>query len=142
MSGRSQGGKMIGLLFTSLMAFSATDCSKLESDFTLFQLKNKKNQEANLNFIQQVSQRLRDSQTSISDDVQEKLAEKENSQVPLTLKEITPVLNDSLEPMSKMADETDSVLNAAYDNNDTVSTELDALIKRIQDCIPQVPAKN
>lgn len=123
------------------ITLQSADCSKLASDLSLFQLKNKKNQEANLNFIQQVSQRLRDSQSAISDDVQMKLEEKEKSQGPLTLKVIAPVLNDSLEPMSKMANETDDVLNAAYDNNDTISGELDALIKQIQDCIPQAPVK-
>ncbi len=119
----------------------AEDCTSLTSDLTLFQLKNKKNQEANLNFVQQVSQRLRDSQSAISDDVQTKLAEKEKMDGVLSLKVVAPILNDSLEPMSKMADETDAVLNAAYDNNDTISGDLDALIKRIQDCIAQSAVK-
>ena len=126
---------------TVLMA----DCTQIEKSIREFQQKNKKNQEANLNFLQQVSDRLRAAQAGIVDDVKTQLEAMENKSTPpasLSSKEVVPVVLTSLAPMTTMADETDGVLNAAYDNNETVSNDLDALVTQIQDCLPKGPVKN
>lgn len=123
---------LLFLLVSAAMA--ATDCTTLDLNLRDFQLKNKKNQETVVNFAQQISDRLRADQAVILQDMQSKLEEKEKENPALTSKIVLPIVTNSLSPLTKMADDTDTVLNAAYDNNDIISKDLDTLIKQIQDC--------
>lgn len=119
------------------------DCGKIVGDLSLFQLKNQKNQQAHLNFFQQISERLRNTQSDIVNNVQGALEEKEKNGQKLTSETVTPLITEMVEPMSAMADDTDNVANAAYDNNETIKSDLDDLIKRIQNCLSaKTPASN
>ena len=130
---------MLSLAFFLITnASAATDCTQLENNLKTFQTDNKKNQDANLNFVQQVSDRLRKTQGVASSNVKTKLEAMEKT-APLTSSAVTPVVDTELAPISTMADETDTVLNEAYDNNETINKRFKDLINQIRDCLPKGP---
>lgn len=101
------------VLAAGLKAYADTDCKQVVGALQEFQLKNMRNQDANLNFIQQISGKLRDLSA-----------------------EDQKILKDAT---AKMADDTDTVLNAAYDNKEKINADLDTLLQQVRDCIAKIP---
>lgn len=107
---------MFSLMIASPLTFAqsasapAADCSKLIDNLRDFQINNKKVQDSVLNFVQNFSEKLR----------------------------ATPTPDAAA--LSEMADKTDEILGAGYDNNEKISKDLDTLMKQINDCIAAAPA--